>query len=138
MRTKKTIPLGKGNVKTIYYYNGKLKQIIYRLNNKRHREDGPAVIWYDDTGNIIEEERYYKNGINHREDGPAVIWYNKDGTIEREYYYLNGKYHREDGPADIWYNKDGTIDREIYCLNSKELTKEQFENKMFKKKLELL
>ena len=51
----------------------------YRLNNKRHREDGPAIIW--DDGHIS----YYLNGKHHREDGPAVIW--SDGHV---LYYLNG------------------------------------------------
>ena len=67
-----------------------------------------------------------------------TIHYYENGKISREHYYLNGEPHREDGPADIWYYGDGTIEREEYCLNGKKLTKKQFEDHLFKKKLELL
>ena len=48
------------------------------LNNKLHREDGPAVI----DG---ERQVWYLNGKRHREDGPAYI----DGDIQA--WYLNGE-----------------------------------------------
>ena|ERR1700691_3109733 len=82
--------------------------IIYYLNGKCHREDGPAIIHPD--GSIF----YYLNGKCHREDGPAAIW--NDGTV---FYYLNGKRHREDGPAAIW--NDGTV---FYYINHIDITKE--------------
>src|ERR1700691_6641169 len=65
--------------------------ILYYLNGKKHREDGPAVIW-PTTGN----EEYYINGLLHRKDGPAII--QPDGSM---WYLLNGLLHREDGPAII-------------------------------------
>ena len=49
------------------------------LNDKRHREDGPAVIYADGS------QYWCLNGKRHREDGPAVIW--ADGS---QYWYLNG------------------------------------------------
>ena len=52
---------------------------------KRHREDGPAVIWPDGT------QHWYKGGKRHREDGPAVIW--PDGT---QHWWLNGKDFTDD------------------------------------------
>jgi len=110
MKSAKTIDLGNGRTKEVWYYtDGTTQQEVHRLNDKAHREDGPADIWYYE-----------------------------DGTISREYYYLNGKYHREDGPAIIGYYKDGTISREYYYLNSKELTKEQFEQHLLKKKLQII
>ncbi len=69
----------------------------------------------------IGYERYCLNDKLHREDGPAYIGYNKDGSIRYEMYYLNGKQHREDGPASINYSIDGSIDYEIYYLNDKEV-----------------
>ena len=71
-------------------------------NGVLHREDGPAIIWYDG------DQWWYKDGKLHREDGPAVIrpsgfmcWY-KDDIL-----------HRDDGPAVIhpdggqeWYKED--------------------------------
>jgi len=61
---------------------------FYYLNNKLHREDGPAIEYPDGT------KLWYKNDKLHREDGPAVIW--ADGSIS---WYLDEKLHREDGPA---------------------------------------
>ena len=55
----------------------------------RHREDGPALIVYYESGNI-NYEHYYINGQRHREDGPAVINYNEDGSVSSEYYSING------------------------------------------------
>jgi len=72
-------------------------------NNKRHREDGPAVIY--SNGN----QEWYQNGKLHREDGPAII--SNDGT---QFWYQNGKQHREDGPAFI--GLDGT---QIWRQNGK-------------------
>ncbi len=39
----------------------------------------------------IRFERYYLDDKRHREDGPARIDYNKDGSIHYESYYLNDK-----------------------------------------------
>jgi hypothetical protein len=70
------------------------------LNDKIHREDGPAVEF--STG----EKHWYREGWLHREDGPAIEF--TDGSEE---WYQNGHLHREDGPASInrwrqiWYFK---------------------------------
>jgi len=63
------------------------------LNDKLHREDGPAVEFTSGS------KCWYLNGEIHREDGPAIEW--ADGYKS---WYLNGKYHREDGPALEWAN----------------------------------
>jgi len=121
-----TEDLGGGKTKkTTYNKNGTIESEFYYLNDKRHREDGPASIWYYKNG-TIESEDYFLNNKLHREDGPADIWYYGDGTIEREFYYLNNKRHREDGPAYISYYEDGTIRGEYYSLNDKELTEEEW------------
>jgi len=49
------------------------------LSGKRHREDGPAVIYPDGT------QVWWQNNKLHREDGPAQIW--ADGTKE---WWING------------------------------------------------
>ena len=38
----------------------------YYRNNLPHREDGPAVEWYNG------DKEWWINGKRHREDGPAV------------------------------------------------------------------
>ena len=77
----------------------------WRLNGKRHREDGPAVEWANGS------KQWYLHGKAHREDGPA--YESIDGYKE---WSLNGKAHREDGPAYEYI--DGTKE---WWLNSEEV-----------------
>jgi NTP pyrophosphatase (non-canonical NTP hydrolase) len=79
------------------------------LNDKRHREDGPAVEHADGR------KYWYLNDKLHREEGPAVEY--ADG---RKYWYLNDKLHREEGPA-VEYT-DG---RKSWYLNGEEVTEEE-------------
>ena len=64
--------------------------VIYKLNGKYHRADGPAVIWSCGT------QFWYLNGKYHRADGPAII----SATGSQE-WWVNDKLHRTDGPAVI-------------------------------------
>ena len=50
------------------------------LNEKLHREDGPAVEWSDGS------KHWLLNGKLHREDGPAV-----DRSDGIKYWYLHGE-----------------------------------------------
>jgi len=86
------------------------------LNDKLHREDGPAVEWADGS------KWWYLNDKLHREDGPAIEY--AHGTKE---WYLNDKFHREDGPAIEYAH--GT---KRWYLNDKELTEEKFNLKIKK------
>jgi hypothetical protein len=38
------------------------------LNNRRHRENGPAIEWADGT------KEWWFNGVEHRSDGAAIEW----------------------------------------------------------------
>jgi hypothetical protein len=58
------------------------------LNDKLHREDGPAIEYADGS------KQWYLNGNIHRTDGPAVEY--SDGT---KMWFVNGERHRTDGPA---------------------------------------
>jgi hypothetical protein len=80
------------------------------LNDKLHREDGPA--FECSNGGKI----WYLNGKIHREDGPAAEW--MSGGKE---WYLNGERHREDGPASKWANEN-----KLWFLNGIKLTEEEF------------
>jgi hypothetical protein len=64
---------------------------FWYINDKLHREDGPAV------ENANGSKYWYLNGDLHRTDGPSVEY--ADGSKE---WYLNGKLHRTDGPAVEW------------------------------------
>jgi hypothetical protein len=54
------------------------------LNDKLHREDGPAIEYSNGT------KSWYKNGEYHREDGPATEYY--DGSKS---WWLNGERYSE-------------------------------------------
>lgn len=51
------------------------------LNDRVHREDGPAIEYLDGV-----QKMWYLNGQRHRVDGPAYI--SKYGT---KYWYFNGE-----------------------------------------------
>ena len=50
---------------------------------KRHRLNGPAYIWYYETG-LIKAECWYENSKRHRLNGPAKIGYYETGLIKSE------------------------------------------------------
>jgi len=57
----------------------------YNENNELHREDGPAIEWFNGS------KSWYLNGNLHREDGPAIecsngdkAWYIKDKQLTEE------------------------------------------------------
>jgi antitoxin component YwqK of YwqJK toxin-antitoxin module len=83
------------------FSNGKQE---WFLNDKRHREDGPAVIWPDGR------QFWYLNGKLHREDGPAYI-----GSNGTQAWYLNGKIHRE----DEFNNRKNSCDGKIVEIDGK-------------------
>lgn len=102
---------------------------IWVLNDKLHREDGPAFThyWSDYYDGAIRrpghrEKKWYRHGKLHRTDGPAVTedTWNSDYSqrvILKEKWYRNGKLHRTDGPAAIegsikaWY-RNGKLHRD--------------------------
>ena len=57
---------------------------------KRHREDGPAIIWPDGT------KHWFKHGKRHRSDGPASIY--PDGRCE---WWIDGKKYPRKTRASI-------------------------------------
>jgi hypothetical protein len=86
----------------------------WELDNKLHRDDGPALIfpdgtktWYRhgaihrDGGPAVEmahgTKKWFQNGQEHREDGPAIEY--DDGRPGK--WYFRGQLHREDGPAMV-------------------------------------
>ena len=71
---------------------------IWYLNEKIHREDGPAV--EDANGTKF----WYLNDKRHREDGPAIERF--DGTKE---WFLNDKEVHPETLVDLW------LEREVFC-----------------------
>jgi antitoxin component YwqK of YwqJK toxin-antitoxin module len=93
---------------------------------------------YYKNGNI-QCESHVLNGGFHREGGPAYIRYNENGSIRYECYIINRKHHREDGPAIIRYHENGNVWYEEYYLNGRELTKDEWYQRLTtKQKVNLL
>lgn len=70
---------------SVYFYKG-TKFEIWALNDKFHREDGPALV----RGNT--EVRYCIHGKKHRLDGPARVFGNGECM-----WYVNGVRFEDDG-----------------------------------------
>jgi hypothetical protein len=68
---------------------GKHGTVLYELNGKLHRLEGPAVEWPDGY------KAWFKFGFRHRLEGPAVEW--PSGARE---WFENGRFRRkEEGKA---------------------------------------
>ena len=78
------------------------------VNDKLHREDGPAAVHSNGT------KEWWRNGEYHREDGPAIEYCNADGEIYMRCWFINGKYHRTNGPAIEHKN-----DYKVWFINGK-------------------
>ena len=92
------------------------------------------VIKYYENGQK-QKEIYYLNDKEHKEDGPAIQYWYDNGQKQLEYYYLDGKYHREDGPAfQFWYD-NGQKQQEKYYLDGVEYSRRKWLVKLRKKKL---
>lgn len=61
----------------------------WREGNYVSRKDGPAIAEYVNYVAVVE--RWLLNGLVHRTDGPAVIYRDSAGNIVEERYFLHGK-----------------------------------------------
>lgn len=86
-------------------------KMLWSIDGKLHREDGPAFETLNET-----YFSWHKHGKLHREDGPAV--YTESGYKS---WWYEGERHREDGPAVEW--PDGVTE---YWLDGEEYTMEEF------------
>ena len=64
------------------------------LNGKRHRLDGPAIIWNDGS------KSWFVHGKRHRLDGPAII--RADGTKD---WLVNGIQYTEEEFNNMVFTK---------------------------------
>jgi len=69
-----------------YTVNGHLN--IYTLDSKFHHDSKPAICEYIDE-HILIGESYYKNGKRHNNRGPAVIYNDHNGNMLQSSYYLD-------------------------------------------------
>ena len=59
----------------------------YTINNKLHRENGPAYI--ETSQDKLHESAYFKNDMLHNEDGPATMGSRINGEIEYAFWHKN-------------------------------------------------
>ena len=78
----------------------------------------------DDQGRL-QSETWRLNDKLHRTDGPARIYYRPDGTVDYEQWWLHSQLHRADGPAYTIYWADGTVRYETWWMHGQLLTPEQ-------------
>ena len=57
------------------------------LDDKYHREDGPAIIRYEDG--VVVYEEWWVNGIPHRTDDSACIKYEGGKAVYKQ-WWVNG------------------------------------------------
>ena len=81
------------------------------INNKRHREDGPAIEytngdkewWLNNVNNERQPDYFGKKPVRESlDEEPYVDYEEHDPVIDEygsKYWYINGKLHREDGLA---------------------------------------
>ena len=97
--------------------------IKYYINKVLHREEGPAVEYFDGG------KEWWVNDKLHREDGPAVEY-----ASGEKLWYKNGLQHREDGPAVEYANG-----KKFWYLNNKCYgSNDKFNNKTWKKFIKTL
>jgi hypothetical protein len=78
--------------------------VEHKLNDKLHREDGPAIEWHDGA------KLWYIAGILHRRDGPAVD--NFDGEYR---WYFCGKLLNRDNASSRAYKDFLLLTNYVKC-----------------------
>ena len=74
-----------------------LDEPSYEIRNENNTWDfpcGPAVVDY--YQNYKTQEVYYQNGTKHRENGPAQIYYTSTGQVRNKYFYIYGTIYSEE------------------------------------------
>lgn len=74
------------------------------------------IIEHYSTGELLSE-RWYVNNRLHRTDGPAAIWYYNSGKVYVAYWFLNGKrIYSEDWLKETGYKWPFNKQQEIEFL----------------------
>jgi hypothetical protein len=97
-----------GPALTVWRENGNVAEVVYYWHGLRHREGGPALIWYSREKDVVWQERWYRYGRLHRDprEGPADIEWNGRNYLVGKFYYIHGYHFRDprEGPVSADYN----------------------------------
>ncbi|MDB5650838.1 MAG: variant repeat protein [Hyphomicrobiales bacterium] len=76
---------------------------LYLLDDRLHRDDGPAAVMHRTADGAVAFELWYREGRLHREDGPAAVYYDfETGRVQDMYYFRDGALFRDDaGPESL-------------------------------------
>ena len=113
-----------------HYSNGNIRKIAVKNENGHfHNEHGPAIQEWFENGQEWHRAHWI-NGKRHNKYGPAVqIWY-KNGQEECREYFINDEFHNEIVPAYQSWRLNGQERCKEYWINGKQLTEEEFQDKV--------
>lgn len=79
---------------------------LWLLDDRPHREDGPAAIMHRTLDGAVAFELWYCQGRLHRLDGPAAVYYDLDsGRVQEVHYFRDGGLFRADnGPESLTFD----------------------------------
>lgn len=105
-----------GPAVTAYKSDGTPLAEQWYVENRLHRQDGPAsLLYFPDHPHVMREE-WYQEGILHRCGAPAVTLYDHNGVVLSQQWYQEGRLHRDEGPAWIELQPERNSYEEMwYC-----------------------
>ena len=79
---------------------------VWLLDDRPHREDGPACILHRTCDGAVGFELWYRDGHLHREGGPAALHYDfESGRVTQAHYFQDGVPARGDnGPESLTFD----------------------------------
>jgi hypothetical protein len=79
---------------------------LWLLDDRLHREDGPACIMRRTADGAVGFELWYREGRLHRDDGPAALHYDfESGRVTQAHYFQDGAPARtDDGPESLEFD----------------------------------
>ena len=101
-----------------YHESGAVSSIrYYDEDGKWHREDGPAVEFFYENGDLMKQF-WCSHGNFHKDDGPAIVVFHARNIVSTEHYFIMNEGNRKEGerdkPSTIRYYENGNIASEIF------------------------
>ncbi len=81
-----------------------------------HREEGPAVIDWHQSGQKYAES-WHSKGELHRQGGPAITSWWENGRPRVEIWFKHATRHRADGPSYQSWDQTGTLTRTEWYIH---------------------
>ncbi len=97
-------------------FKGKLAEINRYKQAELHCEYGPAIITFDDNGNLKSESCYLNSRLNSLSNRPAILKY-QGGNIIVQQHYTDGHLNDNNGEAahKVWNSKGFLIEESHFA-----------------------